>query len=188
MRSFKQPSKEELDHDFMWRAYRDVPAKGEITIFNRSHYEDVLVARVHGLVPKKQLRMRYEEINAIERHLSLNGTHILKFYLHISKEEQLRRFKQRLDDPAKHWKISADDYRERKYWDEYTDAFETMLARCSTRAAPWFIIPANQKWFRDLAVSRILVEYLEGLRMKYPAPSVNLDKIRKKYHQASKKR
>jgi PPK2 family polyphosphate:nucleotide phosphotransferase len=184
--SFRKPNSVELDHDFMWRAYRDVPAKGEVAIFNRSHYEDVLVVRVHDLVSRKALDRRYEEINAIEKHLCENDTHILKFFLHISKDEQLKRFKDRLDNPRKHWKISESDYTERKYWNEYQEAFEAMLSKCSTRQAPWFVIPANHKWFRDLAILQIMVEYLEGLKMRYPKPAVDIDKIRKQYHKAKK--
>lgn len=182
--SFKQPTSVERDHDFLWRAYRDVPAKGEVTIFNRSHYEDVLVVRVHKLVDAKTIARRYEQINAIEKYLGENDTHILKFFLHISKEEQLRRFKERLDDPAKHWKISETDYTERKYWDDYTQAFEAMLSKCSTKQAPWFIIPSNHKWFRNLAISQIVVDYLQGLHMKSPKPKVDIAQIRKKYHKA----
>lgn len=184
--SFKKPTSVEIDHDFMWRAYRDVPAKGEIAIFNRSHYEDVLVVRVHKLVPKEMIDKRYEEINAIEKHLCDNDTHILKFFLHISKDEQLKRFKDRLDDPTKHWKISKSDYSERSYWNDYQEAFEVMLSECSTTYAPWFVIPADHKWFRDLAVSQIMVEYLESLNMQFPKPAVDIKKIRKQYHQAKK--
>ncbi|MDE3061299.1 MAG: polyphosphate kinase 2 family protein, partial [Pseudomonadota bacterium] len=184
--SFKKPVGVELDHDFMWRAYRDVPAKGDVAIFNRSHYEDVLAARVHKLVPTDVIERRYGEINAIEKHLSENGTHILKFFLHISKNEQLKRFKDRLDDPTKHWKISESDYTERARWDDYQEAFEIMLSRCSAAEAPWFVIPADHKWFRNLAVSQILVEYLEGLKMQFPKPAVDIDTIRKQYHQAKK--
>lgn len=184
--SFKKPVGVELDHDFMWRAYRDLPVKGEVAIFNRSYYEDVLVTRVHGLVPQNTLSKRYDQINAIEKHLSENGTHILKFFLHISKDEQMERFKERLDDPSKHWKISATDYSERERWDDYRKAFEAMLSKCSTDQAPWFIIPANHKWFRNLAVSQIVVEYLEGLHMKFPPPAVNIDQFRKCNTKATK--
>ncbi len=186
--SFKKPTSTELSHDFMWRAYRDLPGKGEVTVFNRSHYEDVLVVKVHDLIPKQVLAKRYDEINAIEQHLSQNNTHILKFYLHIDKDEQLKRFKDRLDDPSKHWKISGSDYQEREYWDDYMKAFEAMLSKCSTKAAPWFVIPANHKWFRDFAVSQILVEYLEGLNMQFSAPTIDLKKIRQQYYKAAKKR
>jgi PPK2 family polyphosphate:nucleotide phosphotransferase len=185
--SFRQPNSLERDHDFLWRAHRDVPARGQVAIFNRSHYEDVLAARIHKLAPKSVWSKRYNQINQFEKSLSENGTHVLKFYLHIDKDEQLRRFKQRLDDPSKHWKISDTDYTERERWDEYVTAFEDMLSKCSTHYAPWFVIPANHKWFRDLAVSQILVEYLEGLHMKLPPASVDIAKIRKKYYAAEKK-
>jgi len=183
---FKQPTSLEHNHDFLWRAHRDVPAIGDVTVFNRSHYEDVLAARIHHLVPKTTWMKRYDQINAMEKYLSENNTHIIKFFLHISKDEQLRRFKERLDDPAKHWKISESDYSDRKRWDDYEAAFEDMLSKCSTKHAPWFIISANHKWFRDLAVSQILVEYMENLNMKFPSPSANIDQLRKKYHTAKK--
>ncbi len=182
--SFKQPNSLELDHDFLWRAHRDVPAKGEVTVFNRSHYEDVLVVRIHNLVPKSVWMKHYDQINAMEKYLSENNTHIIKFFLHISEDEQLKRFKERLDDPSKHWKISENDYIERKRWNDYMAAFDDMLSKCSTKYAPWFVIPANHKWFRNLAVSQIVVEYMEGLNMKSPPPSVDIDQIRKKYHAA----
>lgn len=185
--SFKKPVGEELQHDFLWRAYRAIPAKGEVAVFNRSYYEDVLAARVHKLAPKAVIERRYDEINALEKHLSENGTHILKFFLHISKHEQLKRFKARLDDPAKHWKISENDYTEREYWKDYQEAFDIMLSRCSTQHAPWYVIPADHKWFRDVAVSQIMVEYLERLKMRYPEPAVDIDKIRKAYHREKKK-
>lgn len=181
---FKSPSAEELAHDYLWRIHRAAPRTGQAVIFNRSHYEDVLAVRVHNLVPKKVWSKRYAEINAFERQLADNGTHILKFYLHIDRDEQLARFKQRLDDPARHWKISDSDYSERAYWDQYRTAFEDAIGRCSTEYAPWFVIPANHKWFRNLAVSRILVETLESLKMEMPAPRVNIDEIRAKYHAA----
>lgn len=181
---FKGPTQEELAHDYLWRIHKCTPGKGRVSIFNRSHYEDVLVVRVHDLVPKKVWSKRYDEINAFERQLVDNGTHILKFYLHIDKDEQLARFKQRIDDPARHWKISESDYAERAYWDDYQTAFQDALGRCSTDGAPWFIIPANHKWFRNLAVSQILVETLESLKMEFPAPSVDIEEIRKKYHAA----
>ncbi len=183
---FKQPSAVELAHDFLWRIHRAVPARGEVTIFNRSHYEDVLIARVHNLVPEEIWSRRYDRINAFESGLVEDDTHILKFYLHISKGEQLKRFKDRLDDPAKQWKISEADYKERTYWDDYTAAYEDALSRCSTEHAPWFIIPADHKWFRNLAVARIVVEHLEGLKMTFPPPSVDIEHIRKEYHSAKK--
>ncbi|MEO7040349.1 MAG: polyphosphate kinase 2 family protein [Candidatus Elarobacter sp.] len=183
--AFKVPSAEEAAHDFLWRAHRVAPAHGQIAIFNRSHYEDVLVTRVHDLVPKAVWSKRYDRINEFEKNLVQSGTHILKFFLHISPEEQLQRFKQRLDDPHKQWKISESDYTERAYWDEYTKAYEAVLERTSTQRAPWFIIPANHKWFRNLAVSRIVVEALAELGMHYPAPSVDLEDIAQKYHAAA---
>ncbi len=181
---FKQPSAEERAHDFLWRIHRVTPARGVVTIFNRSHYEDVLIARVHNLVPKEIWSRRYDRINAFESGLTEDDTQILKFYLHISKEEQLKRFKDRLDDPSKQWKISEADYKERTYWDGYTAAYEEALSRYSTKHAPWFIIPADHKWFRNLAVARIVVECLEGLKMTFPPPAVNIEHIRKEYHSA----
>lgn len=182
---FKVPSKEEASHDFLWRIHQQTPAKGEVVIFNRSHYEDVLVVRVHNLVPEKVWSKRYDDINEFEKNLVENGTHILKFFLHISAEEQLRRFKQRLDDPTRQWKISEADYLERGYWMSYTEAYEDALSRTSTKCAPWFIIPADHKWFRNLAVSKIVVQTLEWLRMKFPAPTVDLGDIRRRYHAAA---
>jgi PPK2 family polyphosphate:nucleotide phosphotransferase len=183
---FKVPSGEEAAHDFLWRYHRHAPGKGQVAIFNRSHYEDVLVVRVHNLVPKKVWSKRYEHINDFERMLHENGTHILKFYLHIDPGEQLERFRQRIDDPARHWKISEGDYAERPFWDAYTEAFEAALGKCSTDHAPWFIIPSNHKWFRNLAISRIVAEALESLDMKFPAPTVDIDEIKKKYHAIEK--
>jgi PPK2 family polyphosphate:nucleotide phosphotransferase len=182
--AFRQPSAEELAHDFLWRVHRAAPAKGEIVIFNRSHYEYVLVVRVHNLVPEQVWTRRYDRINTFEKGLVEHETHILKFYLHISKEEQLKRFKERLDDPTKHWKISESDYKERAFWDDYVSAYEAALSRCSTEHAPWFIIPANHKWFRNLAVARIVVEYMETLNIKYPKPTVDIEHIRHEYHEA----
>ncbi len=182
--AFKQPSAEELAHDFLWRVHHAAPKTGEVVIFNRSHYEDVLVVRVHSLVPKEVWSRRYDRINAFEQGLIEHETHILKFYLHISKEEQLARFKKRLDDPARQWKISEADYKERMFWDDYMAAYEDALSRCSTEHAPWFVIPANHKWFRNLAVARIIVEHLEELKMSYPKPTVDLKRIRREYHAA----
>ena len=181
---FKQPSGEELAHDFLWRIHQVTPPKGHVAIFNRSHYEDVLVVRVHNLVPKKTWSSRYEQINAFETGLVESKTHILKFFLHISKDEQLSRFKDRLDDPAKQWKISDADYKEREFWDDYMAAYEDVFDRCSTAHAPWFIIPSNHKWFRNLAIAQIVVEFLQDLKMKLPVPSVDLDHIRREYHHA----
>ncbi|MFY9630154.1 MAG: PPK2 family polyphosphate kinase [Candidatus Cybelea sp.] len=184
--SFKEPSREELDHDFLWRIHLQAPAKGEFVIFNRSQYEDVLVVRVHRLVPKSVWSKRYELINEFERNLSLAGTTILKFFLHISEKEQLRRFKKRLDDPARQWKISEADYSERAFFKDYAKAYEDVLEKTSTSYAPWYVIPARHKWFRNLAVSKIVVETLESLGMKFPSPSVDLDEIRRKYHSAER--
>ena len=181
---FKEPSVEEMAHDFLWRIHQNAPPKGYVTIFNRSQYEDVLIVRVHNLVPQTVWSNRYDQINAFEKELVAGRTQILKFYLHISKKEQLSRFKKRLDDPAKQWKISESDYKERPFWDQYTAAYEDVLSRCSTADAPWFIIPSDHKWFRNLAVARIVVEHLESLDMKFPPPSVNLDHIRREYHTA----
>ena len=181
---FKQPSGEELAHDFLWRIHQVTPPKGHVAIFNRSHYEDVLVVRVHNLVPKATWSRRYEQINAFETGLVESKTHILKFFLHISKDEQLSRFKDRLDDPAKQWKISDADYKEREFWDDYMAAYEDVFDRCSTAHAPWFIIPSNHKWFRNLAIAQIVVEFLQDLKLKLPVPSVDLDHIRREYHHA----
>ena len=183
---FKQPSAEEAAHDFLWRIHQAAPARGRVTIFNRSHYEDVLVVRVHDLVPKAVWSRRYDEINAFEEELAAAGTHILKFFLHISKKEQLGRFKARLDDPAKQWKISESDYKERKLWDDYMGAYEAVLSRCSTEQAPWFVIPSDHKWFRNLAVARVVIEYLEDMDMKVPSPSVDLAHVRREYHSAKR--
>jgi len=176
--SFKAPTDEELAHDFLWRIHRHAPRHGEIRIFNRSHYEDVLIVRVHNLVPKSVWSKRYEQINAFEKILAQNHTHILKFYLHISKDEQRQRFQARLDDPTKHWKASEADFAERKFWNAYVKAYEAALSRCSTDDAPWFIIPANKKWFRNYAISEILVDTLAKLRMKFPAPKADIANVK----------
>jgi PPK2 family polyphosphate:nucleotide phosphotransferase len=182
---FKQPTKDELAYDFLWRVHPHVPAKGSVAIFNRSHYEDVLVVRVHGLAPEKVWSKRYDQINDFERLITTeNNTTILKFFLHISKEEQLARFKKRLDDPERQWKISDSDYKEREYWGDYVKAFEDVLTKTSTEQAPWFIIPSNHKWFRDLAISQIIVRQMEDMDMQLPKPTVNLAEIRREYHQA----
>ena len=182
---FKQPTCEDLNHDFLWRVHPHVPAKGEVAIFNRSHFEDVLVVRVHQLAPVHVWSSRYDLINDFERWLVVeNNTTVLKFLLHISKQEQLARFKRRLDDPARRWKISESDYREREYWDDYVDAFEDMLHKTSTHFAPWFVIPSNHKWFRDLVISQIISRTLEDLDMKFPEPAVDLARIHRRYHAA----
>jgi len=175
--SFKVPTEEELDHDYLWRVHRVTPGNGELVIFNRSHYEDVLVVRVHGIVPAQVWKKRYEQINAFERHLAENGTTILKFYLHIDRQEQKERLQARLDDPTKRWKFRLGDLEERKLWREYTEAYEEALSQTSTDHAPWYIIPANRKWYRDLVISSVLVETLRKLDMKYPEPEENLDGV-----------
>ena len=182
--SFKVPSKIEAAHDFLWRYHFAAPRRGMVGIFNRSHYEDVLVVRVHDLVPKKVWSKRYDHINAFEKLLADNGTLVLKFYLHIDREEQLERFKKRIDNPKKNWKISGADYSERPYWDSYTKAFEDAISKCSTDNAPWFVIPANRKWFRNLVIADIVVDAMEGLKMRYPDPSVDMEEIRRMYHEA----
>jgi PPK2 family polyphosphate:nucleotide phosphotransferase len=175
--SFKAPTPEEQAHDFLWRIHKAVPQRGEIGIFNRSHYEDVLVVRVHDLVPKDVWSKRYDQINAFEAALAAGGMHILKFFLHVSSEEQLQRLRERLQDPHKQWKFNPEDLKERAHWREYMKAYAAALSRCSTPEAPWFVIPANKKWFRNLAVSRIIVETLQGLDMKYPKPSFDPSKM-----------
>lgn len=183
--SFKVPTAEELEHDFLWRCHKATPRRGDVAIFNRSHYEDVLVVRVRGLVPKSVWRARYEHINAFERLLADSGTTILKFFLHIDREEQLERFGKRIENPKKNWKISDADYSERPLWDDYTAAYEEAFRRCSTGHAPWFVIPANRKWARNLAIAEITVEALEKLKMRFPKPQVDMDEIRRKYHEAA---
>ena len=183
---FKQPTAEEREHDFLWRVHAHAPQRGNVAIFNRSHYEDVLVVRVHELVPKDVWKPRFDFINEWERLLAVeNHTTILKFFLYISKEEQLERFKARLDDPDRHWKISDSDYQERDKWDDYIKAFEAALSKCSTRCAPWYVIPSNHKWFRNLAVSQIIADALEDMRLEPPKPTVDIEEIRRLYHQAS---
>jgi PPK2 family polyphosphate:nucleotide phosphotransferase len=161
--SFKVPTAEETSHDFLWRIHKQTPGKGEITIFNRSHYEDVLVVRVHELVPKKVWGKRYQDINNFEKNLAAEGTTILKFFLHISKAEQKQRFLDRLADPAKHWKFNPGDLKERERWDDYQKAYEDAIAETSTKYAPWYIVPADRKWFRNLFIASILVQVLKDL-------------------------
>jgi len=165
---FREPTPEELDHDFLWRVHKRVPGSGEITIFNRSHYEGVLVERVHKIVSKEVWHRRYRQINDFERMLTEEGTAILKFYLHIDADEQKKRLKERLDDPNKQWKFSKDDLPERKLWDEYMRAYEQMLEETSTEWAPWYLVPANHRWFRDILVASVIVKTMEGFDMKLP--------------------
>lgn len=175
--NFKEPSAEELDHDYLWRVHKQVPAKGEIVIFNRSHYEELLIVRVHNLVPPEIWKQRFDQINAFEQMLTENGTTILKFYLHIDQEEQKQRLQARLDDPKKHWKFRRGDLAERKLWPDYMQAYEDVLNKTSTARAPWYIVPSNHKWYRDLVISRVLVDALQGLNMKFPEPEEGLEGI-----------
>jgi PPK2 family polyphosphate:nucleotide phosphotransferase len=175
--SFKKPTEEELGHDFLWRVHKAAPARGMIGIFNRSHYEDVLVVRVHNLVPKDVWQARYDHINHFETLLTDSGVTILKFYLHISKDEQKERFQARLDRPHKRWKFNIGDLKERELWDDYMDAFETAFEKCSPKHAPWHIVPANKKWYRNLVISEKIVETLEGMNLQYPAPVTGLDDL-----------
>ena len=177
MASFKVPTDEEMSHDYLWRVHKQVPGKGEMVIFNRSHYEDVLVVRVHELVSEKVWRKRYEQINAFEKMMAEEGTTILKFYLYIDLEEQKQRLQERLDDPSKRWKFRVNDLKERKLWDQYTSAYEDLLNKTSKNWAPWYIVPANRNWYRNLVISSILVDTLKKLKMEYPAPEENLDGI-----------
>lgn len=174
---FKAPTPEELAHDFLWRIQKQIPSEGELVIFNRSHYEDVLVVRVHDIVPPEVWGARFDQINAFERRLVENGTTILKFYLHIDMDEQKERLQARLDDPTKRWKFRLGDLEERKHWTEYMEAYEDVLSKTSSDVAPWYIVPANRKWFRDLVISSVLVDTLEGLKMNYPEPEENLDGV-----------
>ena len=168
--SFKVPSEVERAHDYLWRVHQRTPARGEIAIFNRSHYEDVLVVRVHDLVPKEVWSKRYDQINAFEELLTSAGTTILKFFLWIDRDEQLSRFEARVEEPDKRWKFRLADLDERKLWDDYVAAFEEALERCSTEAAPWYVIPANRKWFRNIAIADILADTLDELDPRYPEP------------------
>lgn len=176
--SFKVPTSIELEHDYLWRIHQQVPRKGELTIFNRSHYEDVLVVRVHNLVPKEVWSRRFEHIRNFERMLADEGTLILKFFLHISLDEQRQRLIDRIDEPNKNWKFNPDDIEERKLWPDYMSAFEDVLSETSVAFAPWYIIPANRKWYRDFVVSKIIVDALEKLDMAYPKPAENLGQYR----------
>jgi PPK2 family polyphosphate:nucleotide phosphotransferase len=166
--AFRKPSVEELDHDFLWRVHAKVPAKGEVVVFNRSHYEDVLIVRVHELVPKPVWRMRYDQINTFEQMLYETGTVIVKFFLHISQDEQRKRLQARVNNPKKCWKFEQDDLTERKLWKDYMRAYEDALSKTSTDWAPWYVIPANQKWYRNYLVGSIVADTLDKLHLKYP--------------------
>jgi len=175
--SFKVPTNEELDHDYLWRVHKQTPGKGEIVIFNRSHYEDVLVVRVHKLVPKSVWSKRYAQINDFERMLVEEGTTILKFFLHIDKKEQKSRLQARLDTPNKQWKFSAGDLAERKLWPQYLEAYQDAISSTSSEWAPWYIVPANRKWYRNLVIANIIIKTLTNLKMDYPKPTENLNEI-----------
>jgi PPK2 family polyphosphate:nucleotide phosphotransferase len=171
--SFKKPSLKELDHDYLWRVHRQVPGKGEVVVFNRSHYEDVLIVRVHNLVPKSTWQKRYDQIKAFEQMLYEEGTVILKFFLHISKEEQRARLQARIEDPTKRWKFQPGDLAERELWKDYQRAYEDALSRTSTEWAPWYVVPANHKWYRNDVVGSVIADKLESLHMKYPEPDLS---------------
>jgi PPK2 family polyphosphate:nucleotide phosphotransferase len=175
--SFKKPTSADLDHDYLWRVHPNVPGKGEVVIFNRSHYEDVLIVRVHDLVPAEEWKQRYAQINEFERMLSENGVTILKFFLHIGLEEQRERLQARLDDPTKRWKFQHGDLEERELWDEYQKAYQDALRKTSTHWAPWFVIPANRKWFRDYVIADIIIKTLEKLDMQWPQPDLSKERI-----------
>ncbi len=175
--SFKAPTAKELSHDFLWRIHRHTPGRGEIGIFNRSHYEDVLIVRVHDLVSKSVWSERYGHINAFEKLLADSGTTILKFFLHISKDEQKERFQDRIDEPDKNWKVNPADFEERRYWTDYMKAFEDALEKTSTDYAPWYVIPADRKWFRNLAVSSIIVKAMEDMKMEFPKPEFDVSTL-----------
>jgi len=169
--SFKAPTAPERDHDYLWRIHAQTPAKGEIVIFNRSHYEDVLIVRVHGLVPEDVWKRRYEHINAFEKMLTDEDTTILKFFLHIDPREQKRRLQARLDDPNKRWKFTPNDLKERKLWNDYMEAYADAIGKTSTRRAPWYVVPANHKWYRNLVIATVIVDTLKRLNLRYPAPA-----------------
>ena len=175
---FKVPTAPELARDYLWRVHQQVPARGEMVIFNRSHYEDVLVVRVHNLVPDEQWKRRYEQINAFERLLAEEGTTILKFFLHIDQEEQRERLLARLDEADKRWKFNPGDLKERELWDKYQQAYEDVLSKTSQEDAPWVIVPANKKWYRDLVIAAALVDTLKDLKMEYPQPAEDLESYR----------
>ena len=176
--SFKGPTSLELARDFLWRVHMQVPGSGMIGVFNRSHYEDVLVVRVEELVPQSIWQARYEQINQFEKLLGDTGTTVLKFYLHISKDEQRARFQDRIDEPEKHWKFSHADLQKREQWDEYMAVYQDALNRCTTEWAPWYVIPADQKWYRNLAIARVLVGTLRQMNPQYPTPTVDISHLK----------
>ncbi len=176
--SFKAPSTEEMEHDFLWRYHLKAPSRGLITIFNRSHYEEVLIVRVKNLMPEDVWRRRYAMINEFEQMLSLNNTTIIKFYLHISKEEQKQRLQSRLDDSSKHWKFSSADLKERAFWDQYMAAFEESVESCSTEVAPWYVVPSNKKWYRNLVIARTIADTLDAMNPQFPDAEKGLAKLK----------
>jgi PPK2 family polyphosphate:nucleotide phosphotransferase len=167
---YKAPSSLELSHDYLWRIHQACPAKGMIGIFNRSHYEDVLITRVHGWIDKKTAKKRFEHIRNFEQMLSDNGTTILKFYLNISKEEQRKQLQERVDDPSKRWKFNPGDLEERKHWTDYMSAYEDAISATSTADSPWYVVPSNERWYRNLVIATAIVEALEGMNLRYPTP------------------
>ena len=175
--SFKAPTEEEKSHDFLWRVHRQVPGNGEIVVFNRSHYEDVLITRVHGWIDAKECKRRYKHINAFEKVLADSGTVILKFFLHISMDEQKRRLEERLANPDKQWKFRLGDLEERKHWEDYMTAYKDAMEATSTALAPWFVVPSDSKTNRNLFISRVLVKTLNGLKLGYPPPEENLEGV-----------
>jgi PPK2 family polyphosphate:nucleotide phosphotransferase len=177
VKSFEVSTGEDLSHDYLWRVHMTVPPSGQIAIFNRSHYEDVIEARVRNLVHKNELTPRYRQINDFERLLSENHVTILKFFLHISRDEQKKRLEERLEDPTKHWKISENGSQDVKYWDKYVEAYEEALNTCTTKWTPWYIIPANAKWFRNWAVAQIIVETLDSMKLRYPRSKIDISKF-----------
>ncbi|GAC1659998.1 MAG: polyphosphate kinase 2 family protein [Candidatus Elarobacter sp.] len=182
--AFKVPTAEEAAHDFLWRAHKVTPERGRIAIFNRSYYEDVLVARVHGLASKDVVAKRLDRIVEFEKLLAQADTHVVKFYLHISADEQLRRFEQRLDDPQRNWKIDEADFAERPFWNDYRKAYEHALGQTSTDRAPWYVVPANHKWFRNLAVAQIVSDTLDDLDVQSPKPAADVERLRAQLHAA----
>jgi PPK2 family polyphosphate:nucleotide phosphotransferase len=176
--NFKTPSREELAHDFLWRVHQKIPRYGNIGVFNRSHYEEVLIVRVMNLVPPSVWNSRYDQINAFEKHLVHNKVVLLKFFLHISKDEQAKRLQARIDDPRKNWKFQLDDLKMRKKWSEFMKAYEDAINKCSSHYAPWHIVPANHKWFRDYVIAKTVVKTLKALKLHWPKPQINLKKVK----------
>ena len=175
--NFKRPNDVEMAHDYLWRVHEQTPRKGHMTIFNRSHYEDVLVVRVNELAPKRIWERRFEHIRNFEQMLVDEGTTIVKLFLHISKEEQRARLQERIDNPAKHWKFEHGDITERAHWDSYTEAYEQAIGETSTKHSPWYVVPADKKWYRNLVVSQLLIDKLDALEMRYPEPQIGIENI-----------